>query len=265
MKYMHFKASCSYAALANLMERLGVDTEDSRIAVEMGLPRLFAKDGDAFVAGPMLQSAEWFDLWLRPRGFRMSERAVRREALPTVLQSGGPCMLGVETPYGKHAIVFLRYDGSYRFLNPTHEDSGEDTQLNLSETDLLRCTDDPVMLAEVFPQAPESVDPVPYLRRSVRVLHENVEAIERFSALPHDPDEYPAALNTLFRPLLLDGISMLTLIRETALAARLESLQRALMTFLRGPRTGVLADTLPLSELRAAAEAYLRLIERVIP
>ena len=265
MKYMHFKASCAYAALATLMEPLGVDTEDHSIALETGLPWLFSKEGDAFLSGPMLQSAEWFNLWLRPRGFCMTETSVRRDALPRTLQSSGPCMLGIETPYGKHAVVFTGYDGSYRFLNPTHENSGEDPLLVLSEAELKERTDDPAMLATVCRRAPKPVDLNPYLRRSVSVLRENAEAIERFAAVPHDPDEYVAALDPLFRPLLLDGISMLTLAGETALAARLESLQRALMTFLRGPRTGVLKDTLPLSELRDAAEAYVRLIERAVP
>ena len=44
MKYMHFKASCSYAALANLLEMQGYDTEDTIIALEMELPKLFSKE-----------------------------------------------------------------------------------------------------------------------------------------------------------------------------------------------------------------------------
>lgn len=38
MKFMHFKASCSYTALANLLELEGLDTEDDQIALDMGLP-----------------------------------------------------------------------------------------------------------------------------------------------------------------------------------------------------------------------------------
>ena len=38
MKFMHFKASCSYAALADLLELEGLDTEDDQIALDMGLP-----------------------------------------------------------------------------------------------------------------------------------------------------------------------------------------------------------------------------------
>lgn len=261
MKYMHFPASCAYAALANLLERMGVDTEDTEIALEMGLPWLFAREGDAFVSGPMLQSAEWFNLWLLPRGLMMTETAVKRDALCKMLQSGGFVMLGIRTPYGKHAVVFIGYDGAYRILNPTHEGSGEETELVFTEGELVARTDETVMLARVERTAPQPVLLQPYLQRSVTVLRENVEAIARFAAVPHAPEAYPAALDMLFRPLLLDGINMLTLAGETALAQQLKAMQGALMTFLRGDRTGRLADTLSLSALSAAAEAYIRLIE----
>ena len=261
MKYMHFRASCSYAALANLLEGIGVDTEDTEIALEMGLPWLFAKDGDTFVSGPMLQSAEWFNLWLLPRGLMMTETEVKRDVLCVRLKNSEPVMMGLLTPYGKHAVVFLEYDRTYRFINPTHADSGEETALVLTENELIERTDETVMLASIKHTKPESVDLKPYYRRSVQIVRENVGAIERFASAAHDPAAYLPALNRLFRPLLLDGISMLTLAGETALAGRFTELQGALMTFLRGDRSGRLSDVLSLPELSAAAEAYVRLIE----
>lgn len=261
MKYMHFRASCAYAGLANLMERFGVDTEDTRIALEMDLPWLFHKDGDGYLSGPMLQSAEWFNLWLKPRGFIMMETAVPQERLCGVLQSSDPLMLGIETPYGKHAVVWLGYDGAYRFLNPTYENSGEQTELVMTESELLQRTDGVVQLARITQAEPEPIDLVPLLCRSAEALQENAAAIARFSSVPHAPTAYLEALNPLFRPLLLDGIGMLTLIGETALAERFTHLQNALMTFLRGTREGLLSDVLKLDELQSAAEAYVRLIQ----
>ena len=261
MKYMHFKASCSYAALANLLEGMGIETEDTKIALEMDLPWLFAKDGNTFVSGPMLQSAEWFNLWLKPRGLIMTETEVQKDALCRILQSSGPLMLGIQTLYGKHAVVFTKYDGAYQFVNPTHENSGEKTELVLTEKELLNRTDETMMLASIGRMKPEPVDLCPYFRRSVQIIRENVAEIERFASVTHGPDLFPSALNRLFRPLLLDGISMLTLAGETALAGRFTKLQGALMTFLRGDRSGRLSDVLSLPELSAAAEAYVRLIE----
>lgn len=76
MKYMHFNSSCSYAGLANLLELKGVDTEDDRIAGEMYLPYFLAFDAESecYQAGPMLQTADWFNLYLLPRGFRYVEK-----------------------------------------------------------------------------------------------------------------------------------------------------------------------------------------------
>ena len=79
MKYMTFNFSCSYAGLANLLALHGLDTEDRTIALDMGLPYLFALEDRRYAAGPMLQGKRWFDLFLLPRGFMMVEEAVRRE------------------------------------------------------------------------------------------------------------------------------------------------------------------------------------------
>ena len=79
MKYMHFRASCSYTALAILLEKEGIQTEDYKIALEMNLPWLFSKENDSYIAGSMLQGAKWFNLWLLPHGFEMSEEASEYE------------------------------------------------------------------------------------------------------------------------------------------------------------------------------------------
>lgn len=58
MKYMHFKASCSYAALAAIIEMNGVDAEDYIIALDIKLPWIFAKEDDGYISGPMLQGGK---------------------------------------------------------------------------------------------------------------------------------------------------------------------------------------------------------------
>ena len=56
-KYMTFNSSCSYAGLANMLLRYGVDTQDREIAMDMKLPFLFAYEEGEYRAGPMLQGA----------------------------------------------------------------------------------------------------------------------------------------------------------------------------------------------------------------
>ena len=75
-KYMTFNSSCSYAGLANMLLRYGVDTQDREIARDMKLPFQFAYEEDEYRAGPMLQGAQWFNLYLHPRGLEMRETEV---------------------------------------------------------------------------------------------------------------------------------------------------------------------------------------------
>lgn len=262
---MHFKASCSYTALAALMETAGIQTEDREIALEMKLPWLFVKEGDAYLSGPMLQGARWFNLWLRPRGFRMSEVSVdHRDLCPYLRSSSRPVMLGIRTACGKHAVVFDGYDGHYHFFNPTYENSGEPTQLVLTEYELLASVDPAVVLGTLCPAEPTPQDISPLLVSSVSVLRDNCAAIAAFAAQEHAPDVYPLMLDPLFRPLLLDGITMLALAGEYALAQGFTTLQQALLTFLRGPRTGTLAQALSLCELHELAEQYVHRVEKQI-
>ena len=69
MKYMTFNFSCSFAGVANMLAQYGIETTDRDIALTMKLPFLFAYADGAYLSGPMLQSAGWFDLYLNPLGY----------------------------------------------------------------------------------------------------------------------------------------------------------------------------------------------------
>lgn len=264
MKYMHFKASCSYAALAAIMEIIGVDTEDYKIALEIKLPWLFSKEDGAYISGPMLQGAKWFNLWLLPRGYRIVEKAVNKAQLCEYLRTHRPAMLGIQTPYGKHAVVFTEFDGAYRFINPAHESSGERTELSFSEEELLSSVDRELVVGFVVSTEAEPQSLTLYLRDSLSVIRENCAAIEVFAAEKHEPDDYYPMMNRLFRTLLLDGITMLELAGENYLAKDFTSLQQQFMSFMRGPREEALQETLSLYQLHDLTEKYAHLIEQQI-
>ena len=264
MKHMHFRASCSYAALAAIMELNGVDTEDYKIALEIKLPWLFSKADGAYISGPMLQCAKWFNLWLLPRGYRMTEEIVEREQLCNYLRTHKPAMLGIQAPYGKHAVVFTEFDGKYCFINPTHENSGERIELSFSEEELLGLVDQETMVGTVIPAKPEPQLLTPYLKTSLFVIRENCAATEAFAAEKHDPNAYFPMMNRLFRPLLLDGITMLELAGGTDLAQEFTALQQQFMTFMRGTREEALRETLSMNSLNDLTERYAHLIEQQI-
>ena len=197
---MHFKASCSYAALAAIMELNGVATEDYKIALEIKLPWLFFKEDGAYISGPMLQGAKWFNLWLVPRGYRMVEEMVDRKRLCNYLRAHRPVMLGIQTPYGKHAVVFAGYDGIYHFMNPTHESSGERTELLLSEEGLLASVDGGGAGAGLCQQLYYDKDAHLYRIEEVKNSRPRTIALNKFThdilvkrqnfRTSHDPDDF---------------------------------------------------------------------------
>ena len=261
MKYMHFRASCAYTALAAMMERKGVHTEDYEIALDMKLPWLFAKENGAYVSGPMLQGAKWFNLWLLPRGYEMREKSFDREELSRVLCGQEPVMLGIQTTYGKHAVVFSGYDGKYHFLNPTHEGSGESGGLCFTKEELAASVDQKTVVGKVLSAEPRPQGMTHVLYDSITAIRENCDDIESFAVVKHDPDAYFPMMNRLFRPLLLDGITMLELAGESGLAQEFAGLQQQLMAFMRGTRSEALGEMLSLDKLHELGEQYIRLIE----
>ena len=157
MKYMTFNASCSYAGLANLLDWYGVDVEDRVIALKIELPYLFAREGRRYLSGPMLQGAEWFDLYLHPIGFTFIERRLERAEVFSFLKDHPPAMLGLHvTPESKHAVVYTGGGGGeYCFINNKRQDSTEPETLRLTETALLSRLDKTVvvgMLEKIGPR-----------------------------------------------------------------------------------------------------------------
>ncbi|MBR5992585.1 MAG: hypothetical protein IK018_02150 [Lachnospiraceae bacterium] len=263
MKYMHFNSSCSYTALAMLLEEKGIETEDTEIALEMGLPWLFAKEGDEYLAGPMLQGAKWFDLYLNPKGFCLQEEPIEKSHLPEYLKNHKPCMLGIKRIEitGKHAVVFHEYNGGYHFSNPTKEGSGQPTEIALTEEELLDSVEGTMMVGHLKEQEPQSVNLNKLREESALVIRDNISEIEAFCTITHKPKEYDEALNKLFRALLLDGITMLELAGERKLAAEFKSIQKDFLDFMRGERTSLLADAISLDKLRKLVEQYILLIK----
>ena len=264
MKFMHFRASCSFAALAEIMESYGVDAEDYSIAKEMKLPWLFTKEDDTYVCGINHQGAKWFDLWLKPRGFRMEETAIDKSDISDYLKSRKNIMLGIKTEYGKHAVVLKSYDGEYHFFNPVHEGSDQPIEFSMSERELLDSVDDSIMVGGVVRANPETVDIIPLLRNSIGILKDCIGEIEVFAKEEHSTQEYALAMERLFRPLLLDGITMLELAGEESLAGEFRKVQKDFLLFMRGPKTGKLMDYLSLERLHELTMEYANLIEKQI-
>ncbi len=265
MKYMTFNASCSYAGLANLLDWYGVDVEDRVIALKIELPYLFAREGRRYLSGPMLQGAEWFDLYLHPIGFTFIERRLEREEVCSFLKDHPPAMLGLHvTPESKHAVVYTGGGGGeYCFINNKRQDSTEPETLRLTETALLSRLDKTVvvgMLEKIGPRPSALHD---RLTGSPGVLLALQSEINDFCTQQQTPAAQAAALNDLFRPLLLDGVTMLELLENTEPAASLRTVRAQLLPLIRAGRPTVLSESIDLSLLNASIRAYHSRIKQI--
>lgn len=262
MKYMTFNSSCSYAGLANLLSLHGVDTTDRRIALDMGLPYIFSKEENWYLAGPMLQGAKWFNLYLHPHGFNLTETEVRREELCACLQTLSNAMLGIYvSENNKHAVIFNGIkNGLYSFLNNKWEHSDEPDTLLLTEQELLSRLDNAVVIGILNESAPQAAETQHLYQTSVSTLRAMQQDIHTFCAQEHTPQELRQAMNPLFRPLLVDAITMTDLLGEAAIHDWLKSLQSQFMNVIRSGHSTRPADSLDLAVMDEAVCRYIDLI-----
>lgn len=262
MKYMHFNSSCSYTALAILLEDKGIETEDVDISIEIGLPWIFAEKDGIFLSGPMLQGKEWFDLYLNPKGLCLNEDHIKKENIPSYLKAHGKCMLGVyvQGNGGKHAVVFHKYDGQYHFYNPIKDGSDAPTEIVFNETQLLQALDDITIVASILECPKSNYDKRKILDQSTLVLRKLYSEIEKFSKRPHSDEEYKEAMDVIFRAILLDGITMLEISGQNKLAESFRKIQHDFLVFMKGNKKGILADTISLEEFQKLVLWYEKLI-----
>lgn len=266
MKYMTFNSSCSYTGVANMLEQYGVDTTDRSIAMSMKLPYLFSCKDGVYMAGPMLQSAEWFNLFLHPIGFEMVEKEIPAAQVPGYLKQQKTAMLGLQVgENNKHAVVYIgTQDSKLIFLNNKWEHDPAPAQLTLTEAELLNRIGTSAMVASLVQIDPEPSNLHRYMDESIPTLQKNLAEIRDVCSTSKTVGELRSILNTLFRPLLLDGITMLGLVGETELANRFSRIQKRFLNALRQePSTVIiLGEYLPIADLERAVDEYIVLIER---
>ncbi|MGN0747155.1 MAG: hypothetical protein ACI4ML_10810 [Aristaeellaceae bacterium] len=262
MKMMSFNSSCAFAGLANMLEALGVDTEDRLIALEMGLPYLFAKEDGVYCAGPMLQGARWFDLYLRPRGFVLVEASLPHEQLPAFLLGHIPAMLGLQVgENSKHAVVFTRFAGdTYHFINNRHPSTGEPDELALTAGELMARTDPQVRVTTLEHVSPAPVDLKPALTTSLDTLAEYRRDMDALRHTRCDRTRLLSLMGTHLRAFLLDALTMMRLIHADSLAVRMAELQGTLLQAVRIGSEDVLSDLLPMVKFMRTLDDYVALI-----
>ena len=268
MKYMTFNSSCSYAGIANMLEQYGVETDDETIALKMNLPYLFSYSNGVYLSGPMLQTAEWFDLYLNPIGYQLIEKNVSADNVDEYLKQQNTAMLGIcLEEKGKHAVVYTGIDSnSFVFINNKWENEDSPNEIRLTKEELKKRIEPNVMIATLQQIPAKSINFTPLFHSSISVLRENLNEIIHLCNTKETVANLRSKLNTLFRPLFLDGITMLNLIGETSLAKEFTNLQKALLVALQQePQQKItLKEYLPIHKLQIAVDAYIQLILTVM-
>lgn len=250
-----------------MLESYGVNVEDRQIALDMELPYLFSCEEGVYCSGPMLQTAKWFNLYLEPRGFFMTETMLLKGEVCTFLKDVRPAMLGIAvSPRGKHAVIYTGMEGDrYEFLNNKPQKSPDQEIIRLTQEELLPLLSDSVSIAVLQKSLPRTVDLKPYLQKSADTLLKLKQDINAFCSRKQSPQALRAAQDSIFRALLLDGITMLELLENEEPLKTLKSIQRELLTALKENKTLALADRLSLNRFENAIDAYRELIQSHCP
>lgn len=265
MKYMTFNSSCSYAGIANMLEQYGIDTTDREIALGMKLPYLFVYDDGAYVSGPMLQKAEWFDIYLNSIGFQLIEKKISADKIADYLKDQKTAMLGIKMENaGKHAIVYIGMEADELiFINNKWEKEAVPSEIKFVEEELREKIDAEAVVAILQTINATKVRMIDKLEESLVVLQANVSEIIELCNKEVTVEYLQSKLNTLFRPLFLDGITMLNLIGETEFADEWKVMQGNLLGAIRADKNQSirLGEFISADKLQVLAQRYAELIK----
>lgn len=265
MKYMTFNSSCSYAGIANMLEQYGIDTTDREIALGMKLPYLFVYDDGTYVSGPMLQKAEWFDIYLNSIGFQLIEKKISADKVADYLKDQKTAMLGIKMENaGKHAIVYIGMEADELiFINNKWEKEAVPSEIKFAEEELREKIDAEVVVAILQTINATKVSMIDKLEESLVVLQANVSEIIELCNKEVTVEYLQSKLNTLFRPLFLDGITMLNLIGETEFADEWKVMQGNLLGAIRADKNQSirLGEFISADKLQILAQRYAELIK----
>lgn len=259
MKYMTFNSSCAFAGVANMLEFYGVDVEDRNIALAMKLPFLFVKEAGAYISGPMLQSAQWFNLYLNSIGFSMEEQSIEKEQITEFLDNIDCAMIGLHVDKdSKHAVVYIgKEEERYCFINNKWRDLGEPERLCLNKKALLARLDNDIKVATLHRIEIKKADYRPLIDQSCEVLKQWKEDVGAFASKEQDVHGILKVMNTLFRAVLLDGITMLSLCNKNKLADKFTRVQSELLKVIKNKETVILNEKLSMPLLYEAVDEYI--------
>lgn len=263
MKYMHFNSSCPYAGLANQLKLLGYDTEDTEIALKMNLPYLIDYDANnkCYLAGAMLQSKKWFDLYLNPLGYQYIEKTYSKETLLTHLEQG--MMFGISiNEFQKHAVIFLEINrkSEYVFINNKWENSLENEYLHFEKHELLDRLPDKIIVGRINKCPRKKISFIPFFQDSIKIWRKLQKDINEFVYTEHTSNELINSMNQLFRPLLVDSLAMMKLLNNQEISNKIINTQSSYLNSIKKKQTLTLNNEFDCSQFDLVIDEIIALI-----
>lgn len=267
MKYMTFNNSCSYCALANMLENFSIDVTDKDICIKLGLPYLMFYDvrDDSFSAGTQLQGSTIFNLYLETVGLYFYEYRISKKDIPAFLKKNPNSLIGLKIEGRKHAVVFKKINnGKYMFLNPHKDYDKQLDYLEFEENELLASLDDIQAVGFLKKIVEQSMMSKFLHANTLSSVHYYQTKMIEFLYGNQDKQSIEKKLNTLLRTFALDLYEMMKLVDEKSITAKLEKLKNDVISLKSQTNTIKPIDYIDIKNFKDIIKEYEQIVKKYI-
>jgi len=240
MKYMTFNNSCFFAAIANLLEDIGIHVSDKDIVIGSLVPYFFKydKNSQQFSSGYEVQELDIINDYLKQyivkiiekKYFKGSVIEKKRKLIQNISETTSHKIVSLKLTNNDnkwHATIFTGVvNEEYIFVNMRREDD-EAIEIRLKYDELINKLADNVQFAWL-----ERIEKFDVLDRK-KYLDESIVTLLKYKNMIFDYSEEEKSLSSrlesrdaLFRPLLLNYVDMASITHEKELYENIMILQR---------------------------------------
>ena len=266
MKYKSFNRSCSYAGLANMLLDFNIDTEDFQIVIDGNIPYIFTfdKTSENFLAGPMLQSKQYFDYYLNAHNLELKEiQLSKKEVLNFLKCTSQKCMIGLSLNSAqKHALIFEGiHHCKFKFLNNKWKHSTEPEYYYFSDDEILNKLPENSCIGYIeklnYPVCNNSQHE---LNMSIEFLADYKLKVTEFCSTEQSFDNLEKAKSSLFEALFLNVLSMMEIIQAESLVYKIKDLRQDYIKAMNLKSPLILGNYISLELFNDIIENYTTLI-----
>ena len=170
--------------------------------------------------------------------------------------------MGIQlSPQSKHAVVFVkREEDRFIFINNKQEASDQDDTYHFTKWELLDKLPKDVVVGALERCAIKIPDFRSYYNESIATWKQLREELFEYGFMEATPQGLQESRDRLFRPLLVDGLAMMKLLKQQELVIWLETIQRQYLSTVKRSQTVRLADEIDYSMIDRSIERILEMV-----